>query len=58
MNDSFAADETLIVVDEAGVWIDLGPEHIPELKKILDRALNTWDPQKAPKWAIWLSERL
>lgn len=25
---------------------------IPELKQLLNRALNCWDPKDAPKWAF------
>ena len=30
-------------------------EHeLPELKQVLNRALNCWDPKDAPKWAFEL----
>lgn len=30
-------------------------EHeLPELKQLLQRALNCWDPKDAPKWAFGL----
>lgn len=25
---------------------------LPELKQLLNRALNCWDPKDAPKWAL------
>lgn len=41
-----------------GVQVELRGEKIDELKYLLSRALNTHDPQKAPKWAMWLVDRL
>lgn len=32
-------------------WTD---EELPELAQLLLRALNTWEPNKAPKWAYEL----
>lgn len=29
-------------------WTD---DELPELIQVLNRALNTWDPKDAPKWA-------
>lgn len=36
-------------------WDD---EELPKLKELLNRALNTWDPKDAPKWAYELDAKV
>ena len=33
-------------------------EELPDLRKLLDRAMNTWDPRDQPGWLQGLSERV
>jgi hypothetical protein len=36
-------------------WTD---EELPQLQQLLTRALNTWNPKDAPKWAWELNARV
>jgi hypothetical protein len=36
-------------------WTD---EELPKVQELLNRALNTWDPKDAPKWAYQLDARV
>lgn len=33
-------------------------EELPDLRKVLDRAMNTWEPQNQPDWLPELSDRV
>lgn len=33
-------------------------EELPDLRKVLDRAMKTWEPQNQPRWLQGLSERV
>lgn len=56
--ETYQSDSIHIRISGNYVLIDLGPKESAELKTLLARALNTMPPEKAPKWAIWLSDKL
>ena len=34
------------------------PEDLPELRQVLDRAMNTWEPERQPTWLQGFSDTL
>jgi hypothetical protein len=51
-------DDYWLFAGPGGVVIDLGKDESAELKKLLNRALNTLEPVNYPKWAIELADML
>jgi len=47
--------------DRESSYLDLhvnGPVRLAELRQVLSRALNTWDPLDVPPWALDLADML
>lgn len=41
-----------------GMSVHWHAEELPEVRQLLDRAMNTWEPKQRPAWVQELSDRL
>lgn len=48
-----------IATDKSALLLDLQtPERVKEFVAIFERALNTWEPEKVPEWAVEIMDKI